>query len=421
MKKIIMRKVGTYIMISSMIFGLVGCGNKEIQEEVIEDEYEDYEEDNFDDDYQNGYENSNNNEEADLEDEYDAMEENAESESVITDSISFDGDVIVTPECVLYLKSDGTIWGMGVNEEGQLGNGQRTDSSTWTQVEGIYDAIKICRTGNHFYALTLEGKLYHWGSNIFSPEEMTIFSKVTDISNSAYENVRNNMIVTCEDGNRYVEMTADYFDEHFVPLDFDDAQDIRVSPDYTILIDGSLYNYDKKKDVELTYIDDVICEQSFQMAYTLKEIPCDEKLSGGYCNFSSNGHSSYFVGQDTGSIYEWEDNDRNEGLNNIGGANIKTFARWNYNGYDRGNAYHLFYGGLIRTTGDNNYGQLGDGTNEDLFYGEWDVKGYNFNEMICWNSVVSAIDGDNNVWAWGSGFGNQPEIIISAEDFVSTY
>lgn len=310
----------------SLILCLVSCGNSEINDNTMQEETE-----NWFDDY---------------------AEE--ESEDEITESdrvISFSGDVVVAGDDILYLKSDGTIWGCGANDKGQLGNGQRADSDDWTQVEGIYNAVKIYQNENRFYALTHDGKLYHWGENIFSPEEVDGFSDVIDINISPNVEPFERMIVTCEDGN--------------------------------------------------------ISKKSFQNIYDLKKIPCSETLIEGL------GYTeSYFIGLDSGEIYKLDQ--ENLELINQGGQNIKNYVEWNGH-----NTYYLFKSGVMTTRGENDDGQLGDGTYEDLWENSWEIKGYNFKEMFFRYERMVTIDYDNNVWGWGRGFGNEPRIIISAEEFYN--
>lgn len=377
-----MKKIFNLILAMSLILCLVSCGNSEINDNTMQEETE-----NWFDDY---------------------AEE--ESEDEITESdrvISFSGDVIVTDDNILYLKSDGTIWGYGVNDEGQLGNGQRIDSDDWTQVEGIYDAVKIYQDEYRFYALTQDGKLYHWGKNIFVPEVVDGFSDVMDINISPNVEPFEKMIVTCEDGQQYVEMIVDNFYEYFIPLDFDNKKDIRVTSDKTILLDGELYVYSQKKDVKFLYEDSNICEKSFQEVYDLKKIPCSELLIEGL------GYSeSYFIGIDSGELYKLDQ--KNLELINQGGKNIKNYVKWG-----KYNEYYLFKNGTIYTRGENKYGQLGDGTYEDLWKTSWEIRDYCFKEMFFRYGRIVAIDYDNNVWGWGNGFGNEPSVIIAAEEFYS--
>jgi alpha-tubulin suppressor-like RCC1 family protein len=65
----------------------------------------------------------------------------------------------------LILKSDGTVWAMGYNGSGQLGDGSPTTRSTPVQVSGLSDVVAIAAGGSHSMAITSTGSLYLWGAN----------------------------------------------------------------------------------------------------------------------------------------------------------------------------------------------------------------------------------------------------------------
>ena len=63
-----------------------------------------------------------------------------------------------------YIKSDGSLWAMGLNTSGQLGNGNTTNQSTPVQIlaSGVTD---IAGGGNHSLFLKSDGSLWAMGSN----------------------------------------------------------------------------------------------------------------------------------------------------------------------------------------------------------------------------------------------------------------
>ena len=67
----------------------------------------------------------------------------------------------------LVLKKDGTIWAFGANDQGQLGNGTTTNSSTPVQVSGITNGAMISAGGAHSLALLSDGKVQAWGWNLY--------------------------------------------------------------------------------------------------------------------------------------------------------------------------------------------------------------------------------------------------------------
>ena len=65
----------------------------------------------------------------------------------------------------LALKSDGTVWAWGRNEDGQLGDGTTTSRLTPVQVAGLSDVIAIAAGNRHSLALKNNGTVWAWGYN----------------------------------------------------------------------------------------------------------------------------------------------------------------------------------------------------------------------------------------------------------------
>ena len=68
----------------------------------------------------------------------------------------------------LLLAKDGTIWGTGLNNSGQLGLGHKRKVNTFTQIKEIAK-IKITKvsTGDHSAALSKQGEVFIWGTGVF--------------------------------------------------------------------------------------------------------------------------------------------------------------------------------------------------------------------------------------------------------------
>ena len=66
----------------------------------------------------------------------------------------------------LILKKDGTLWGCGNNQYGQLGLGNTTNRSTFTQITTNADNIKEVYCGSYFtLILKNDGTLWGCGTN----------------------------------------------------------------------------------------------------------------------------------------------------------------------------------------------------------------------------------------------------------------
>ncbi len=67
----------------------------------------------------------------------------------------------------LAITSDGTVWGWGRNEAGQLGTGATTNADTPAQVAGLTGVKEVAAGQDHSLALKNDGTVWAWGSNEF--------------------------------------------------------------------------------------------------------------------------------------------------------------------------------------------------------------------------------------------------------------
>jgi alpha-tubulin suppressor-like RCC1 family protein len=76
---------------------------------------------------------------------------------------------IVSGTVMAYaLRSDGTVWAWGRGDQGSLGNGTTTDSSTPVQVQNLTGVQTLGASGGAGYAVLLDGSLRTWGHNAYA-------------------------------------------------------------------------------------------------------------------------------------------------------------------------------------------------------------------------------------------------------------
>lgn len=63
----------------------------------------------------------------------------------------------------LALLTDGSVWSVGGNNYGQLGDGTTTSRTAWAQVQGLPAISSISVGGTRSYAVTAAGDLWSWG------------------------------------------------------------------------------------------------------------------------------------------------------------------------------------------------------------------------------------------------------------------
>ena len=73
--------------------------------------------------------------------------------------------VVVGGEHTIGIKSDGTLWGWGLNSNGQLGNGTNVSSNIPIQIGTDDDWISVSAGYNFTLALKSNGTIWGWGRN----------------------------------------------------------------------------------------------------------------------------------------------------------------------------------------------------------------------------------------------------------------
>ena len=247
----------------------------------------------------------------------------------------------------LALKSDGTVWAWGNNLYGQLGDGLTTSRTTPVQVTGLIDVVAISGGDFHSLALKSDGTVWAWGNNLYgqlgdgsttnrtTPVQVTGLTDVVAISGGTYHSLalKSDGTVWAWGNNEYGQL-------------------------------GDETNINKTTPVQVPYIADAIA--------------------------ISSGESHSLALRPNGSVLAWGRNyygQLGDGTTINKSAPIQVSDLANVRAVSASGGSHslaLKADGTVWAWGNNNYGQLGEGTtsNKTIPVQVSDSDGVGFFDLI---------------------------------------
>ena len=201
----------------------------------------------------------------------------------------------------LILKNDGTLWSTGCNEHGQLGLGDTTNRTTFTQVTTNTDNIKeIYCAGYHILILKNDGTLWGCGYNgsgqlgLGDKTNRTTFTQITTNADNIksfpnqYEDIPT--IIKVYDLNTGLIETLDTNNFKNIPVDkFEKIKVLYTNPDETLI--NCLISFDNKSTwktfdgINWTTVSDTTPNNILLSGMSLKAINSLDKqklISGGF-------------------------------------------------------------------------------------------------------------------------------------------
>ena len=266
------------------------------------------------------------------------------------------------------LKSNGTVWAWGANNDGQLGDGTTNQSNTPIQVAGLNDITAISAGGSHSLALKADGTVWAWGSNFYG-----------QLGNGS-ATWRITPLVQIEELNDIITVSAGA--THSVALGANGTVWAWGSNSYGALGDGTITR--RHTPVQAQNLNNVIAI-SAGSSYTVAL-----REDGTVWTWGRNSHGQLGDGTTTWRSMPLQV----QGLNNImtisaGIIHTKAVAE----------------DGIVWAWGVNWYGHLGDGTTIGR---NTPIQVQYINNVIAISAGRThtvALTEDSYVWAWGRGGG----------------
>jgi len=280
----------------------------------------------------------------------------------------------------LAIKNDGTVWAWGRGDLGQLGNGLNNDSKVPVQVKNLTNVLAIGAGGWHSLALKSDGTVWSWGSNAYGqlgdgtkehsnvPVQVLNLTNVIEISASIQHSLalKNDGTIRAWGWNEYGQLGDGTDFDSNIPvkvLNISDAITIAAGGGHSLAVNenGSIWSWGRNAAGQLgnkTWDDSSIPVQVLNLTNV-------SGISAGA------GHSLAL--QNDGTVWAWGANYTGQLGNGKSGpgtdSNIPIeVPDLNKAMFISAGDYHslaLMINRNVWAWGKNEYGQLGNGTEED--------------------------------------------------------
>lgn len=281
----------------------------------------------------------------------------------------------------LFLKTDGTVWSIGKNSNGQLGDGTTVDKNIPVQVKNLTGVIKIEAGYNRAYAIKSDGTVWAWGSNAgrqlginsevenqLDPIQMPMLSGIIEIAAGSTHTLalENDGTVWAWGSNRFGQLGRGTNANSIVPVKIaiEDVIDIAAGRTHSLALknDGTVWSWGQNNYGQLGL-------GTLENANTPQLIPNLKQVQSINC-----------------------------GRNNTAAIKMdQTVWLW----------------------GDNYYGQIGNGTHLNTVETPVVVNGlHNIVQVALGDSNVVVLNQDNQIYLWGMnsdyqlGIEEQEEVVL---------
>jgi alpha-tubulin suppressor-like RCC1 family protein len=287
----------------------------------------------------------------------------------------------------IALKSDGSLWAWGANANGQLGDGGTTNHSSPVQIGADTDWVSVAAGWDHTIALKSDGSLWAWGANYIGQ-----LGDGTEYSSYVPERICMPMPTS------------------FTPME---TQKSRISA-------GSVHTLALKSDGTLWAWGDNYLGELGDGGTTNQSSPEQIGIDKKWVSISG-GYEFTIALKSDGTLWAWGNNVSGQ----LGHASSETCSYFSYpcskspeqigsddkwisvvtGGYEFTIA--LKSDGTLWAWGENEGGQLGDGTTNPSYVPKQIGSDHNWVSIAAGSMHTVALKSDGTLWAWGSNASGQ--------------
>ena len=261
-------------------------------------------------------------------------------------------DISVGNNFTLALRQDGTVWAFGDNSKGQLGTKDIGSSSRLIQIEGLENIVAISAGENYGLALNAYGTVYGWGLNDNGQLGKERVNQITKLPTQLELDIGD--IVSIEAGNGQTALINSKGEIYGLGKLFngklegiENAFKAKVGKDYILVLkkDNTVEKY-SQSGIEL------MCFRQDVIDIDVKDnVNMYQTIEGKVYTWGENSKGQLGQGNTEGLIFPKEVEIHGDNIFGIGAGYANTYVIANT--------------GSVYASGENNYGQLGNGTNED--------------------------------------------------------
>jgi len=319
----------------------------------------------------------------------------------------------------MAIKDDGTLWGWGYNGGGRLGDGTGAERHEPTQEKSASTNWKsVSAGGDHTVAIKEDGTLWAWGVNSSGqlgdgtnderrePTQEKTLSTDWVLASAGYKHT----VAIKDDGTLWAWGDNDegQLGDGTREKKNEPTQESSASTDWRYVSAGKYHTIAIKSDGTLWAWGQNAYGQLGDGSTTRREVPTQESSKATNWEKAEAAYSSTIALKSDGSIWSWGDN--TYGQLGDGTAQQRETPTREYSQSTEwekisSTLYHVLAiksDGTLWDWGENNEGQLGDGTVYNTIVPNQEItKATDWVAVSAGKAHTLAIKSDGTLWAWG--------------------